>query len=604
MGDAADNSGGSEVSSDGRSHIDPKQARFDFAHYVSLRYPLYPKVTVGEGRLLFHNHILDIGSLALDIAMGQTRTARFGTATPNGLLARVVLPNHRFDKAAEPPQMPAFWLDTPVILIDLKRHDPKRFAPDLLVSNKGPELCGYMQLLAYSIDLANAVVVDGYHRLRQAARMSPSGASPSRINYISITAREAIRYIPTMNRKAGQRQSIGQLRSLFINDQGHIPSKSLHRYIPAAIRDSFKGPGVGPELEHGDKFVIGKITVPVEVGRPRHDELLEAILLQWQLEFRRARVFRDLLEREWKRGGATDIGDEAEALIRMSPGDLYDAMTEPLMVILRAAGLVGTRFEEKRPPKPGVGSGRDQYLEKIGVMGLDAFLDKITGKTYTNAGFESDQEFISVLSDMYENINIKSGLSGGVQLLNQSIRTAIILFKIYFRIKCFIYPLTKEILSMKQKEKSFKNEDSKASEFYKKEFYDRMNGVIGEITNVHIRHIFEISARIGYNLCEFYPNYNSLSDIVDVLVEVIAQHKDKKGEASKSRRAYSSTFTFASYILSEYEEQPDRREQWADLVKFAELHGVKFDEIVAIYARIYKAIMPEGFTKHGIEINS
>lgn len=580
---------------------------FEFADYAAQRYPLHPKVTAGERRALFHNHILDVGDLARAIATRRAPTAKFGTGKPEDLFARVTLPDHRFDAAEHPAEIPSFWLDSPIIVVDLDTNVTKRSRFDCFVPHEDPHFDGYYQLNPYNIDLTNAVVVDGYQRLRQAIKMLTEEGRPARINYISISMREALLFVCTMSSADRSKQEPEQIRSLFIKDGRSIPAKSLHPYIPAARRHAQKGPGLRSDHRNRERLAIGAITAQTEMGRPKADAVLSALFLHWQLEFRRAVVFRDLLKREWTQSDKPPLPSAALDLIDLQPHNscttlLYDRMTDPVLDPIGKAETLDPRWKQKDILKNNVKEDRRQYRDKIGTMGVDAFLDRITSKTYTDGGFENAQEFNKICTTLFEHSMAEGGIGGAAALLEQSIQTGISLFRVYFRIIRLCYPAVRTIAAMKQSEDAFSLVNSKATKDYVLAFSGPMTGAVGKHTHIHVKEIFAHSATIGHNLCDFYPEYSVVADIVEALVDVIAQSRDESGTASETHRAQASAFAFANYAASHRMGRPDRWKAWSDFSVQAQLNGVTFDEAVYFYSSIYESFTPLEATKNGFRI--
>lgn len=586
---------------------------YRLAEYAAERYPLHPKVTHGEHRVLHHNHILDVGELALTIAARQAITAKFGVGCIHDLFARVILPDHRLNVAVDPPKIHKCWHDSPILLVDVgpsdpkrlasEHCDPKRFTSEHLVGHNDPQFAGQFQLVAHNIDLSQAVVIDGCQRLWQAARRFFAEGKPATISYISVSMWEALRYIPTIAIRERRGQKPEQIRSLFVRDDANPPTGTLHRYLPAARLHAQKGPGLRLDNQNRQKLVIGGVHAPSSRGRPMADAVLSRLLLELKLEFRRASVFRDLLSKDWHRMGKRERPREIEPLTKLTPGDLYDRIIDPVVVKISEANLRNSRLVSKNDLKDSAKIDRRQYREKIGVMSLDAFLDQINRKTYVEGGFQDSKDFEETCKTMFRMATQEAGIAGGVALLEKSIQTAISLFKVYFRVKCICYPAAREILALKQSEEAFANRNSQASKDYEMAFTRLVTGVVGSITHIHVKDVFAHSATIGYNLCDFYPEYSVVADIVEALVDVIAQAKDHTGQASKTRRARASAVIFACYGVSHYVQQPDRFEAWCNFAHQAQLHGVSFDQAAEIYAKIYRDMVPLEHTRNGFMLS-
>jgi hypothetical protein len=576
---------------------------YRLAEYAFDRYPLHLKVTHGERRSLHHHHVLDVGDVALTIAAGRARTAKFGFGPVEDLLARVILPDHRFNDAINPPEMHQCWLDSPILVVDLGPCDEKRLVPDSFALHTNLDYAEYLQLVPYNIDLSQAVVIDGYQRLRQAERKARESGKPATMRYISISMWETRRYIPTISMGERRKLTTEQIRSLFVRDEANRPTGTLHRYLPAARLHAQKGPGLRLDNQNRQKLVIGGIHAPNSRGRPKADDVLSRLFLHWRLEFRRASVFRDLLSKDWHRMGKRERPREIEPLTKLTPGDLYDRITDPVIEPIEGANLKDSRLVSKKDLKGSTKTDRRHYREKIGVMSLDAFLDQITRKTYEEGGFQDSKDFEETCKTMFRMATQEAGIAGGMACFEASIRTAISLFKVYFRIKCLCYPATLEISALKQSEDAFSLRNSKATKDYENAFAKPMSGLVGSVTQIHVKDVFAHSATIGYNLCDFYPEYSVVADIVEALVDVLAQAKDQTGQASKKRRAYASAVTFACYGVSHYFRQPDRFEAWCDFAHQAQLHDVSFDQATEIYAKIYRDMFPPEFTKNGLRLS-
>jgi hypothetical protein len=195
----------------------------------------------------------------------------------------------------------------------------------------------------------------------------------------------------------------------------------------------------------------------------------------------------------------------------------------------------------------------------------------------------------------------QSGFAGTLDLLNKSIHTGVVIFSLYFRVKCFTYPATKDILGMNQSIEAFAVKESEAAKNYRKVFSDIAKGPVGKITRIHVKDVFVLSAAVGYNLCDFFPRYSVVADIVDALVDVVAQSKDESGAATEASRTHAAAFAFANYAASHYMKAPDRREAWSDFADQARLNGVSFDRAVEIYETIYKSFIPEHFTRNDVK---
>lgn len=586
---------------------------FRLAEYAAERYPLHPRVAHGERRALHHHHILDVGELALTIAARQARTARFGVGCIHTLFARVILPDHRLNVAVDPPEIHRCWHDSPILLVDVgpsdpKRLasepcDPKRFTSEHLVGHNDPQFAGQFQLVAHNIDLSQAVVIDGCQRLWQASRRFDADGKPETINYISISMLEALRFIPTIAIRERRKLTPEQIKSLFVRDDANPPTGTSHRYLPAARRHAQEGSGLRLDNQNRQKLVIGGVHAPSSRGRPMADAVLSRLLLELKLEFRRASVFRDLLSKEWHRMGKRARPREIEPLTKLTPGDLYDRIIDPVVVKIAEESLRDSRLVPKNDLKDSTEIDRRHYREKIGVMSLDAFLDQITRKTYEEGGFQDRNDFEETCKTMFRMATQEAGIAGGVALLEKSIQTAISLFKVYFRVKCICYPAVREILALKQSEEAFANRNSQASKDYERAFTRLITGVVGSITHIHVKDVFAHSATIGYNLCDFYPEYSVVADIVEALVDVLAQARDQSGQASKTRRACASAVTFACYAVSHYVQQPDRFEAWCNFAHQAQLHRVSFDQAVEIYAKIYRDMVPPEHTRNGFTLS-
>jgi len=587
---------------DSRSGLPPhdfSQAFYDLAEYAYLRHPLHPKVTLGERRRLHYDHILDVGDMAIAIAARQTRTAKFGQGPVQDLLARVMLPDHRQDDAMNPPDMHECWLDSPIILVDLGPCSANRFTSERFVAHEDKRFSEQYQLITQNIDLSQAVVIDGYQRLRQASRRALLNGEPQMLNYISISMWEALRYVPTIASRERRKHTHEQIASLFREDPENPPAETLHRYLPAARENVHKDRGVKAVPLSRQKMIIGSITAPSARGRPKADVVLSALFLEIKLEFRRASIFRDLLKAERSRWNKSVEPQNVKSQGKLTPARLYDRITDPVIEPIRKQNLTRSRLTEKKALKDKSKTDRRQYREKIGVMGLDAFLDQITSQTYVEGGFRDAEEFNQICTTMFGRAKAQGGISGAAELVEKSIETAARLFRVYFRIKCLSSPAVREILGLKQSKESFSRDDSKAMQDYRNAYTYPVEGVVGKNTKIHVKDVFSISATIGYNICDFYPEYCVVADIVDALVDVLAQANDKSGKPSRTRRAFASAFTFACYGVSHYVRNPDRWQAWIDFEVQARLRGVSFDEAVEIYAKIYRELMPEQHTRNG-----
>ncbi|WP_284178079.1 hypothetical protein [Rhabdaerophilum sp. SD176] len=581
---------------------------YQLAKYAAARYPLHPKVTHGELRSLNYHHLLNVGDLALTIAARRARTAKFGSGPAEDFLARVILPDHRFDDAVNPPEMHECWLDSPILVVDLGPCEEQRLAPDSFALHANLDYAEFLQPVAYNIDLSQAVVIDGYQRLRQAERRARESGKPAMMSYISISMWETRRYIPTLAMGERRKQTAEQMRSLFVKDDANPPTGTLHRYLPAARQHAQRAPGLRFDNQNRQKLVIGAIHAPISQGRPKPDAVLSRLFLELRLEFRRACVLRNQLKEAWLKSGRPALPSPTMGLINIGEGQsfapiLYDRITDPVILPIEGAALKDVRLVSKKDLKDRTKIDRRHYVEKIGVMSCDAFLDQITSKTYVEGGFQDNEDFEETCKTIFQMATQEAGIAGGVGLLEKSIQTAISLFKIYFRVKCICYPAAREILALKQSEASFANKNSQASKDYERAFTRLVTGVVGSITDIHVKDVFAHSATIGYNLCDFYPKHSVVADIVEALVDVLAQAKDKSGQASKTRRAYASAVTFACYGVSHYVEQPDRFLAWCDFAHQAQLHGVSFDKATEIYGKTYRDMFPPEFTRNGLRLS-
>lgn len=165
------------------------------------------------------------------------------------------------------------------------------------------------------------------------------------------------------------------------------------------------------------------------------------------------------------------------------------------------------------------------------------------------------------------------------------------------------YPAIRGISGLYQSTESFVKTDSAATQDYLDAYTNPMNGVVGKSTKIHVKDAFAISATIGFNICDFYPEHSVVADIVEVLVDVLAQAKDESGKASRTRRAYASAVTFACYGVSHYVRAPDRWQPWIDFQRQAQMRGVSFDQAAVIYGKLYRELAPEQHTRNGFNLS-